>query len=95
MDKVQVYELLIIHSFLFVSHSLNWIKEHNKGERVLVAAKDPALPSSSTEHNLPYFTKYLMIAAYLSSYNPVKTDRKFFSKVSEFTELHVSIVMNL
>ena len=87
MDEVD----LIIHSFCLF-HSLNWIKEHNKGERVLVVAKGPALPSSSTEHNLPYFTKYLMIAAYLSSYNPVKTDRKFFSKVSE---LHVSMVMDL
>jgi len=30
---------------------------------------------------LPYFSKYLLIAAYLASYNPAKSDRKFFVKV--------------
>ncbi|KAF6023863.1 ORC5 [Bugula neritina] len=29
---------------------------------------------------LPYFSKYLLIAAYLASYNPAKSDRKFFVK---------------
>ena len=30
---------------------------------------------------LPYFSKYLLIASYLASYNPSKSDKKFFSKV--------------
>ncbi|KAL3853199.1 hypothetical protein ACJMK2_016760 [Sinanodonta woodiana] len=30
--------------------------------------------------DLPYYTKYLLIAAYLASYNPAKTDKRFFAK---------------
>lgn len=30
---------------------------------------------------LPYFSKYLLIAAYLASYNPARSDKKFFVKV--------------
>lgn len=29
---------------------------------------------------LPYYTKFLLIAAYLASYNPARTDRRFFMK---------------
>ncbi|KAL9961950.1 hypothetical protein ACROYT_G030994 [Oculina patagonica] len=29
---------------------------------------------------LPYYAKYLLIAAYLASYNPAHTDRRFFTK---------------
>ena len=29
---------------------------------------------------LPFYTKYLLIAAYLASYNPAHTDRRFFTK---------------
>ena len=29
---------------------------------------------------LPFFSKYLLIAAYLASYNPVKSDKRFFMK---------------
>ncbi|GAB1606625.1 origin recognition complex subunit 5-like [Argonauta hians] len=31
---------------------------------------------------LPFYSKYLLTAAYLASYNPAKTDRRFFSKKS-------------
>ncbi|XP_014770006.1 origin recognition complex subunit 5 isoform X1 [Octopus bimaculoides] len=31
---------------------------------------------------LPFYSKYLLIAAYLASYNPAKTDRRFFCKKS-------------
>lgn len=30
---------------------------------------------------LPYYSKYLLISAYIASYNPAKTDKRFFSKV--------------
>lgn len=30
---------------------------------------------------LPFYSKHLLIAAYLASYNPVTTDKRFFSKV--------------
>ncbi|KAJ8381753.1 hypothetical protein SKAU_G00025310 [Synaphobranchus kaupii] len=36
---------------------------------------------SAHEHvELPYYSKYLLIAAYLASYNPARTDRRFFLK---------------
>ncbi|XP_014677965.1 PREDICTED: origin recognition complex subunit 5-like [Priapulus caudatus] len=35
-------------------------------------------PRASVE--LPYYSKFLLIAAYLASYNPAKSDRRFFSK---------------
>ena len=31
---------------------------------------------------LPYYSKFLLIAAYLASYNPAKVDRRFFAKVT-------------
>ena len=30
---------------------------------------------------LPYYSKYLLISAYIASYNPAKSDKRFFSKV--------------
>ena len=30
---------------------------------------------------LPFYSKYILLAAYLASYNPPKTDKRFFSKV--------------
>lgn len=30
------------------------------------------------DHDLPYYTKYLLIAAYLASYNPARTDSTYF-----------------
>jgi len=38
--------------------------------------------SHRTHVELPFYSKYLLIAAYLASYNPAKTDRKFFAKHS-------------
>ncbi|XP_056001217.1 origin recognition complex subunit 5-like [Ostrea edulis] len=39
--------------------------------------------SSRTHVELPYYSKYLLIAAYLASYNPARSDKKFFSKHSD------------
>ncbi|XP_033103413.1 origin recognition complex subunit 5-like isoform X3 [Anneissia japonica] len=36
--------------------------------------------STRSKVELPFYSKYLLIAAYLASYNPAKTDRRFFSK---------------
>ncbi|XP_067683053.1 origin recognition complex subunit 5-like [Haliotis asinina] len=38
------------------------------------------IPASRSHVELPYYSKYLLIAAYLASYNPVKSDRRFFVK---------------
>ncbi|MFT7799633.1 origin recognition complex subunit 5 [Arapaima gigas] len=36
--------------------------------------------SAYTHMELPYYSKFLLIAAYLASYNPARTDRRFFLK---------------
>ena len=47
----------------------------------------PAEPAATTRrkdpHDLPYYTKYLLLAAYLASFNPPKTDALFFMKATE------------
>ncbi|KAF1938366.1 hypothetical protein EJ02DRAFT_505453 [Clathrospora elynae] len=37
-------------------------------------------PSKTTPHNLPYYTTYILLAAYLASYNPSRTDVTYFMK---------------
>ncbi|XP_020382328.1 origin recognition complex subunit 5 isoform X1 [Rhincodon typus] len=36
--------------------------------------------SAHAHVELPFYSKFLLIAAYLSSYNPARTDKRFFSK---------------
>ena len=50
--------------------------------RVHVCVRDdtPAPPAPDVLE-LPVHTKYLLIAAYLASYNPATTDKRFFAKV--------------
>ncbi|KAF0029957.1 hypothetical protein F2P81_019062 [Scophthalmus maximus] len=38
--------------------------------------------SAHTHIELPYYSKFLLIAAYLASYNPARTDKRFFLKTS-------------
>lgn len=38
--------------------------------------------SAYTHVELPYYSKFILIAAYLASYNPARTDRRFFLKVT-------------
>ncbi|KAK6993786.1 origin recognition complex subunit 5 [Biomphalaria glabrata] len=38
--------------------------------------------ASRSHMELPYYSKFLLIAAYLASYNPMKYDRRFFAKNS-------------
>lgn len=35
-------------------------------------------------HDLPYYSKYLLCAAYLASYNPSRQDVAFFTKTGDF-----------
>ena len=39
-------------------------------------------PASRNQVELPYYSKYLLVAAYLASYNPAISDKRFFCKVS-------------
>jgi len=38
------------------------------------------LPKVKCQVELPFYSKFLLIAAYLASYNPMKCDRRFFAK---------------
>ncbi|XP_030853310.1 origin recognition complex subunit 5-like [Strongylocentrotus purpuratus] len=40
----------------------------------------PTMLSARAHVELPFYSKFLLIAAYLASYNPARTDRRFFSK---------------
>lgn len=42
--------------------------------------------SAHTHVELPYYSKFLLIAAYLASYNPARTDKRFFLKVKEYND---------
>lgn len=47
--------------------------------------KDLDKPKTSMQKEmieLPFYSKFLVIAAYIASYNPVKSDIRFFVKVS-------------
>ncbi|KAK5172636.1 uncharacterized protein LTR77_002756 [Saxophila tyrrhenica] len=48
-----------------------------------VKAGPNAPPSSTTTHELPYYAKWLLIAAYLASYNPPRLDALYFMKSTE------------
>ncbi|XP_071485936.1 origin recognition complex subunit 5-like [Diadema antillarum] len=40
----------------------------------------PTMLSARAQVELPFYSKFLLIAAYLASYNPAKSDRRFFAK---------------
>lgn len=48
---------------------------------------------------LPHLSKYLLLAAYLASYNPANTDKRFFSKVGDVmcyvVGWHVNVVVHV
>lgn len=49
----------------------------------LIVKGDCAHTPPTGQHTLPYYTKYLLSAAYLASYNPARQDLIFFTKASE------------
>ena len=49
--------------------------------------------SSRAYVELPVYSKYLVIAAYIASFNPVKSDKRFFSKVVTTVEIIVSAAL--
>ncbi|KAK6528658.1 hypothetical protein TWF694_003912 [Orbilia ellipsospora] len=54
--------------------------------RIVTSSKIPSdgdLEASNRTHDLPYFSKYLLCAAYLASYNSAKNDTRYFSKFSD------------
>ena len=51
-------------------------------EQVKSGGSHASLGGVVSSLELPYHSKYLLLSAYIASYNPAKTDRRFFSKVS-------------
>lgn len=43
----------------------------------------PATTMKSTSHDLPYYAKWLLISAYLASFNPARLDALYFMKSTE------------
>ncbi|GAB7351314.1 hypothetical protein MBLNU459_g1728t1 [Dothideomycetes sp. NU459] len=57
-------------------------------DRVVGDSPDTLAPSSqnklsTTQHDLPYYSKWLLCAAYLASFNPVRSDSIHFAKAAE------------
>ncbi|CAN9508399.1 unnamed protein product [Ophioblennius macclurei] len=57
--------------------SLQWEQMQQMEEKESGA---PRGLSAHTHIELPYYSKFLLIAAYLASYNPARTDKRFFMK---------------
>lgn len=55
----------------------------------------PSGLSAHTHVELPFYSKFLLIAAYLASYNPARTDKRFFLKVGGCFVLVVYTVSGL
>jgi origin recognition complex subunit 5 len=60
--------------------SVQWVKAQGQTDSGGTSSLAQGVPQSKAALELPYFSKYLLIASYLASYNPSKTDKKFFSK---------------
>ncbi|KAI8071556.1 origin recognition complex subunit 5 C-terminus-domain-containing protein [Gongronella butleri] len=69
--------------------SAEWTKETERLEKVDSENKRVGAFLAYTratgkgEFDLPHYTKFLLVAAYLASYNPVKYDRRYFSRGAE------------
>ncbi|KAF2746718.1 hypothetical protein M011DRAFT_477944 [Sporormia fimetaria CBS 119925] len=51
--------------------------------RTQTTLSTPAAKRKTIQHALPYYTTYLLIAAYLASYNPSRTDTTYFMQHSD------------
>ncbi|KAH8147237.1 uncharacterized protein LAJ45_08715 [Morchella importuna] len=49
-----------------------------------MATTRAAVVAGKNVHDLPYYSKYLLCAAYLASYNPSRQDVAFFTKTGDF-----------
>ncbi|KAJ1563483.1 Origin recognition complex subunit 5 [Nowakowskiella sp. JEL0078] len=54
-------------------------------EKMHIDSNNPTYIKKIVQYDLelPFFTKYLLIAAYLASYNPKKLDSRYFSRIGE------------
>lgn len=70
---------------IYLRVSANDFLERNQLSREIESTTKLAL-----SFELPYYAKYLLIAAYLASYNPAKEDRRLFMKQKSHTRKKVS-----
>ncbi|KAH7046741.1 origin recognition complex subunit 5 C-terminus-domain-containing protein [Macrophomina phaseolina] len=52
-------------------------------DRVVPKEAEEGRMKANVNHDLPYYSKYLLCAAYLASYNPARQDAVYFMKASE------------
>ena len=80
--------LMVNRRFLFQGEDAvqdRIIQPHEDDQEKPVGSVLPATPSTKKRlrtiaHELPYYTSHLLIAAYLASYNPSRTDVTYFMK---------------
>ncbi|KAI9798461.1 MAG: hypothetical protein M1825_005341 [Sarcosagium campestre] len=78
-------KLVVAHRALFQGETalVASIVPDDQGSEGAAAAGARSLAGNPAAHDLPYYTKYLLCAAYLASYNPARQDPVFFMKASE------------
>jgi origin recognition complex subunit 5 len=52
-------------------------------DNIITTVSQPSILSEAKAPELPYYSKWLLIAAYLASFNPAKLDAIYFMKASE------------
>jgi origin recognition complex subunit 5 len=52
-------------------------------DNIITTVSQPSIISEAKAPELPYYSKWLLIAAYLASFNPAKLDAIYFMKASE------------
>lgn len=70
-------------SRLFVAQRRLFQDESALLDSIVANPTSPMPNSKSKAHDLPYYAKYMLLAAYLASSNPARFDRIFFMKATE------------
>ena len=71
-------------SQLYVRQKNMFRMEHHILDEVVPRTQTPASTDpTKLSHDLPYYSKFLLIASYLASYNPARQDLQFFMKPAD------------
>ncbi|KAL7271426.1 hypothetical protein RUND412_005822 [Rhizina undulata] len=71
------------YSSLYLLHKDMFRRETNVIDSVLPLTVTKRVAALKNTHDLPYYSKFLLCAAYLASYNPARQDPVFFMKASD------------
>lgn len=66
-----------------IVHQRKLLQEESCLGDTLVIDTDAVQPRQITTHEFPYYTKWLLCAAYLASHNPARMDTLYFMKATE------------